>query len=81
MLRRITAIIHRPIGASLLAIGLLLGGIVSYGRLGVASLPNVNFPVIFVHAAESGADASTMAATVTAPLERHLGQVAGIDQL
>lgn len=80
-MRFISATIHRPIGASLIAIGLLLIGIVSYERLGVASLPNVNFPVIFVHATESGADASTIASTVTAPLERHLGQVAGIDQL
>jgi len=37
--------------------------------------------VIFVHASQSGADAATMASTVTAPLERHLGQLPGIDRM
>ncbi|QSQ41726.1 twin transmembrane helix small protein [Xanthomonas translucens pv. translucens] len=30
---------------------------------------------------QAGADASTMASTVTAPLERHLGQIPGIDTM
>ncbi|MDI3258955.1 MAG: efflux RND transporter permease subunit [Sinobacteraceae bacterium] len=71
--------IRRPIGTSLLAIGVLLAGILCYGLLGVAALPQIQFPVIFVQAAQAGADASTMASTVAAPLERHLGQVPGID--
>jgi multidrug efflux pump len=73
--------IRRPIGTSLLAIGLFVIGLISYFLLGVAPLPNIQFPAIFVQATEAGADASTMAATVAAPLERHLGQVPGIDTL
>ncbi|MCD0279436.1 efflux RND transporter permease subunit [Xanthomonas melonis] len=73
--------IKRPIGTSLLAIGLFVIGLMCYLRLGVAALPNIQIPVIFVHATQSGADASTMASTVTAPLERHLGQLPGIDRM
>jgi multidrug efflux pump len=73
--------IRRPIGTSLLAAGVLIAGIICYALLGVAALPQMQFPVIFVQAQEAGADASTMASTVAAPLERHLGQVPGIDTM
>ncbi|MCC4597534.1 efflux RND transporter permease subunit [Xanthomonas campestris pv. phormiicola] len=73
--------IRRPIGTTLLAIGLFVMGMMCYLRLGVAALPNISIPVIFVQASQAGADASTMASTVTAPLERHLGQIPGIDTM
>ncbi len=73
--------IRRPIGTTLLAIGLFVIGMMCYLRLGVAALPNISIPVIFVQASQAGADASTMASTVTAPLERHLGQIPGIDTM
>ena len=73
--------IRRPIGTALLAIGLFVVGLFCYLKLGVSALPNIQIPVIFVHASQSGADATTMATTVTAPLERHLGQLPGVDQM
>ncbi len=73
--------IKRPIGTTLLAIGLFVIGLICYLRLGVAALPNIQIPIVFVHASQSGADASTMASTVTAPLERHLGQLPGVDRM
>jgi multidrug efflux pump len=73
--------IRRPIGTTLLAIGLFVIGLICYLKLGVSALPNIQIPVIFVHASQSGADATTMASTVTAPLERHLGQLPGVDQM
>ena len=73
--------IRRPIGTSLLAMGVLLAGLICYALLGVSALPQMQFPVIFVQAQQAGADASTMASTVAAPLERHLGQVPGIDSM
>jgi multidrug efflux pump len=73
--------IRRPIGTSLLAIGLFVVGMISYFLLGVAALPNMQFPAIFVQASQAGADAGTMASTVAAPLERHLGQVPGIEMM
>src|SRR6202042_2650507 len=73
--------IHRPVGTTLLGIGLFLVGAVAYEFLPVAAVPNVDFPSIRVSATRPGADPSVMAATVAAPLERRLGEIAGIDQI
>ena len=73
--------IRRPVGTTLLAIGLFLVGLVAYHFLPVAAVPNVDFPMIRVSATRPGADPSVMAATVAAPLERRLGEIAGVDQI
>ena len=73
--------IRRPVGTTLLSFGLLLIGLVAYRFLPVAALPNVDFPMIFVSAARPGAAPAVMAATVAAPLERRLGEIAGVDQI
>jgi hydrophobe/amphiphile efflux-1 (HAE1) family protein len=73
--------IRRPVGTTLLAIGLLLTGAVAYRFLPVASMPTVDFPTINVNATRPGADPETMAATVAAPLERRLGEIAGVTEL
>jgi hydrophobe/amphiphile efflux-1 (HAE1) family protein len=73
--------IRRPVGTTLMAIGLFLVGAVAYAFLPVASLPSVEFPVIRVIATRPGADPETMAASVAAPLERHLGEIAGVNEI
>jgi multidrug efflux pump len=73
--------IRRPIGTTLLAIGLFLTGAVAYNFLPVASVPSVDFPTIRVSASRPGADPATMAATVAAPIERQLGTIAGVSEL
>jgi multidrug efflux pump len=73
--------IERPIGTTLLALGLLLVGIVAYRFLPVASLPSVEFATINVSATRPGADPETMAATIAAPLERRLGEIAGVTEM
>lgn len=73
--------ITRPVGTTLLAIGLFLIGAVAYFFLPVAAVPNVDFPMIFVQASRPGADPAIMASTVAAPLERRLGIIAGLDQI
>ena len=73
--------IERPIGTTLLAIGLFLAGVVAYFNLPVASLPALEIPTIRVMATLPGADAETMAARVAAPLERRLGEIPGVDEL
>src|SRR5436309_267049 len=75
------AFIRRPVGTALLAIGLFLVGAVAYRFLPVASMPTVDFPTINVTASRPGADPETMAATVAAPLERRLGEIAGVTEL
>src|SRR3954471_3023741 len=73
--------IHRPIATVLLMAGLLLGGLVTYRLLPVASLPNVNFPTISVTAKLPGADPQTMASSVATPLEQQFSQIPGLVQL
>ncbi len=73
--------IRRPIGTFLLSIGLALVGGVAYFFLPVASLPTVDLPTISVQAQLPGAEPSVMAATVAAPLERRLGEIAGVTEL
>ena len=73
--------IRRPVGTTLLAIGLFLVGAVAYRFLPVASMPTVDFPTINDTASRPGADPETMAATVAAPLERRLGEIAGVTEL
>jgi multidrug efflux pump len=73
--------IRRPIGTILLSIGLFLTGALAYVLLPVASLPAVDLPTINVNASRPGADPELMAATVAAPLERRLGEIAGVTEL
>jgi len=73
--------IRRPIGTTLMAIGLFLVGAVAYIFLPVASLPSVDFPTIHVSANRPGAEPNIMAATVAAPIERRLGEISGVTEL
>ncbi len=73
--------IKRPVGTSLLTIGVLLAGILAFQFLPVAPLPQVEFPVISVSASLPGASPETMASAVATPLERQFGRIAGISQM
>ena len=58
-----------------------LVGIAAFRLLPVAPLPQVDFPTIQVTATLAGAGAETMASSVATPLERQLGQIAGVTQM
>jgi multidrug efflux pump len=73
--------IQRPVATSLLSLALLLAGSVAYSLLPVASLPNVDFPVIGVSAGLPGGSPETMASSVATPLERQFGRIAGVNQM
>jgi multidrug efflux pump len=73
--------IKRPVGTSLLTIGVLLAGILAFQFLPVAPLPQVEFPVISVGASLPGASPETMASAVATPLERQFGRIAGVNQM
>jgi hydrophobe/amphiphile efflux-1 (HAE1) family protein len=73
--------IRRPVGTSLLAIGLFILGIVAYRSLPVAPMPRVDSPMISVSASLPGADPATVASSLAAPLERRLGQISGVTEL
>ncbi|MFA6303568.1 MAG: efflux RND transporter permease subunit, partial [Legionella sp.] len=73
--------IKRPIGTSLLAVGLALAGMLAFKLLPVAPLPQIDFPTITVQTSLPGASPEVMATSVATPLERQLGRIAGITQL
>jgi multidrug efflux pump len=73
--------IRRPVATTLLMIALLLAGSVGFLFLPVAALPQVDYPTIAVRTYYPGASPEVMTSAVTAPLERQLGQMAGLDQM
>jgi len=62
-------------------VGILLVGAVAYKQLPVSALPEVDYPTIQVITFYPGASPDVMASSVTAPLERQLGQVPGLQQM
>jgi multidrug efflux pump len=73
--------ILRPVATTLLTIAIALAGFFAYSKLPVAPLPQVDFPTILVQAQQPGANPETMATSVAAPLERHLGQIADVTEM
>jgi multidrug efflux pump len=73
--------IHRPVATTLLTIGLALSGMLAFSLLPVAPLPNVDLPTLSVSASLPGASPETVATSVTTPLERHLGTIAGVTEM
>ncbi len=73
--------INHPVATFLLSIAVILAGSVGYKLLPVASLPQVEYPVISVGAGLPGADPETMASAVATPLERQFAKIAGINEM
>jgi multidrug efflux pump len=73
--------IKRPVATSLLMVAIVLAGFVGFKFLPLSALPQVDFPTIQVQTAYPGASPEVMARTVTAPLERQFGQMAGLARM
>jgi len=73
--------IHRPIATSLLMFAILLSGLLSFQLLPVSALPDVDYPTIRVSVFYPGASPDVIASGITAPLERQLGQMPGLNQM
>ncbi|MEX3548148.1 MAG: efflux RND transporter permease subunit [Burkholderia sp.] len=73
--------IRRPVATTLLALGIALSGLFAFVKLPVSPLPRVDFPTISVFANLPGASPGTVSTSVTSPLERHLGSIAGVTQM
>jgi multidrug efflux pump len=73
--------VRRPVGTILLTIGIALAGIGGFFVLPVSPLPQVDFPIVSVSATLPGASPDTMATSVATPLERHLGVIAGVNEM
>jgi multidrug efflux pump len=73
--------IQRPVATVLLMLAVLLAGIFAYRLLSTSALPEVDYPTIQVTTLYPGASSNVLASSVTAPLERQLGQMAGLSQM
>ena len=73
--------IERPVATLLLMIALLVSGILAWRLLPVAALPQVDYPIIQVFTFHPGASPDVTSRTITAPLERRLGQIPGLKQM
>lgn len=73
--------INRPVATILLMVGVLLSGLLAYKMLPVSALPQVDYPTIQVTTLYPGASSQVMETAVTAPLERALGEMAGLNQM
>jgi hydrophobe/amphiphile efflux-1 (HAE1) family protein len=73
--------IRRPVATSLFSLGLLFLGLVSYLRLPIAGVPQVDIPTISVSTDLPGASADTVASSITSPLERALSILPGVTSM
>ena len=73
--------VRRPVGTTLLTIGIALAGIAAYFSLPVSPLPSIDIPTISVRASIPGASPETMASSVATPLERRLGTIADVTEM
>ncbi|MBS0400457.1 MAG: efflux RND transporter permease subunit, partial [Proteobacteria bacterium] len=73
--------IQRPVATSLLMVALFLTGSVAYRLLPLSALPEVAFPTIQIVTLYPGASPDVMTSSITAPLERQLGQIPGLKQM
>ncbi|MGX9241789.1 multidrug efflux RND transporter permease subunit [Pantoea dispersa] len=73
--------IQRPVATILLMVGVLIAGLFAWKFLSTSALPQVDYPTIQVTTLYPGASPDVMASSVTSPLERQLGQMAGLSQM
>ena len=73
--------IQRPVATALLMLAIVLSGLVGFKLLPLSALPEVDYPTIQVQTLYPGASPEVMSRTVTAPLERQLGQMSGLDRM
>lgn len=73
--------IERPVATSLLMLAIVLTGCLGFRFMPLSALPQVDFPTIQVQTLYPGGSPEVMSQTVTAPLERQFGQMAGLQRM
>lgn len=71
--------IRRPVMTTLVMVALFVFGILSYQKLPVSDLPNVDYPTISVNVSYPGAKPETMGSNCATPLEREFMTIDGLD--
>jgi hydrophobic/amphiphilic exporter-1 (mainly G- bacteria), HAE1 family len=73
--------IKRPVFTVMLVSAPIVLGAISYMKLGVDLLPNVEMPIVTVMTTLKGASVEEMETSVTKPLEEIINTVSGIDEM
>ncbi len=73
--------INRPVFAWILMSALIIFGGISFGRLGISQLPNIDFPVINISIDYEGAAPEVVEAELIDPMEQSLLSVEGIQEM
>src|SRR5256885_4348913 len=73
--------IKRPVTTTLIILGIMVLGVMSYRRLPASALPAIDSPTIQVGAGLPGASPETMASAVALPLEKQFATIAGLNSI
>ena len=73
--------VRRPVFALVAAMILCIVGLVSYTRLPLRELPNVDPPQVSVNTSYLGASADVVETRITQPIERQVSGISGIDRV
>eukprot|EP01132_Coremiostelium_polycephalum_P017187 gene17187-20600_t len=73
--------IERPVATTLMMVAVLLLGMLGYHLLSVSALPEVDYPTIQVFTQYPGASPDVVSSSITAPLERQLGEMPGLKSM
>jgi multidrug efflux pump len=73
--------ILRPVATTLLMVAILIVGAIAYRQLPLSALPEVAYPTIQVQTFYPGASPEVVTSAITAPLEKQLGTMPGLNQM
>ncbi|ANU35609.1 vibriobactin export RND transporter permease subunit VexH [Vibrio scophthalmi] len=73
--------VKRPVSALVLSLLLCVFGIVSFSKLAVREMPDIENPVVSVSTRYDGASATIIESQITSNLEEQLSGISGIDEI
>ncbi|OIQ25990.1 multidrug efflux RND transporter permease subunit [uncultured Vibrio sp.] len=73
--------VKRPVAALVLSMLLCVFGIVSFSKLSVREMPDIEYPVVSINTTYSGASATIVESQITTILEDQLSGISGIDEI
>lgn len=73
--------VKRPVAAVVLSLLLVVFGMVSFSKLAVREMPDIESPVVSISTRYSGASATIIESQITSVLEDQLSGISGIDEI
>lgn len=73
--------VKRPVAAVVLSLLLVVFGLVSFNKLAVREMPDIESPVVSISTRYEGASATIIESQITSNLEDQLSGISGIDEI